>query len=237
MNLKRKESQASLAQEVYLKLKNQIISLRFIPGESLLEENLRVDFQVSRTPVRMALCKLEQDGLVTHRPGYGYSVRDIRLHHVQHLFQIREFLEVPSAKLACQNATEEEFKDFTLFVENLDEVINQKNLELSIKMGVDFHYRIAVMGKNEILYDIIRGLNEKISMVGRIALQSEINMKQSQAEHKAIMEAIIRRDSEKAAELVKNHVSQSSKRYMHLLQSKMDILSVVPNMPMSQKER
>jgi DNA-binding GntR family transcriptional regulator len=237
MKPKNKESQASLAQEVYLKLKDQIISLNFIPGENLLEENLRVEFKVSRTPVRMALCKLEQEGLVSHRPGYGYSVRDIRLHHVPSLFQIRKFLEVPSAQLACQNATEEELKDFQLFVNELDEAIKRREFEQSIKMGVEFHYRIAVMSKNEILCDLVQGLNEKISMLARIILQSENHMEQSQIEHRAITESIIKRDVEKARELAKQHISQSSKRFMQLLQTKTDLLSITPNLRMSRKER
>ncbi len=232
-----KESQATLAQDVYLKLKDQIISLVFVPGQNLLEENLRTEFEVSRTPVRMALCKLEQEGLVSHRPGYGYFVRDIRLHHVQSLFQVREFLEVPAAQLACQHASSEELKEFQLFVNGLDQAIHRREFEPSIKLGIEFHHRIAVMSKNEILCDLVRSLNEKISMLARIIFQLENHMEQSQTEHRAIMKSIIKRDAEKAGTLAKEHVSQSSKRFMVLLQSKMDLLSVTPVLPLSRKGR
>lgn len=225
---KGKESPTSLFQKVYYNIKDQIVTLKLLPGQNLLEDTLRSEFNVSRTPVRMALCKLEQEGFVSHRPNYGYFVRDMRLNHIQSLFQLREFLEVPAVRLACQHATEEELNNFQNFVKEIDDEINSKNFEAAIKMGVEFHHRIAIMSKNEILCDLIRGLNEKISMVARMILQSEQHMIQSHAEHKNILKFMSKRDAEKAADLMQEHVCESSKRFMQILKSKMELLTVAP---------
>ena len=229
MNSKNNESKLSVDQRVYLNIKDKIMSTQFHPGENLHEDSLRTEFKVSRTPVRMALCRLEQEGLVSHKSRLGYFVRNIRLSDIQSLFQVREYLEVPSVQLACKNATEEELRNFKSFVNEYDKVLSKKDIEVSISMGVDFHYRIAIMSKNEILCDFVKKLNEKISIVARIIYQSENHMEKSQTEHNEIMDAIVERDEEKAKELAKEHIRQSSKRFMLSLQSNMEFLTVTPN--------
>lgn len=72
-NKKIRSSQASLARDAYDELKSRILRITYPPGENLLEERLRAELKVSRTPIRMALSKLEQEGLVCHRPGRGTS--------------------------------------------------------------------------------------------------------------------------------------------------------------------
>jgi len=221
-----KPSQESLAASTYHQLKNRILRLIYPPGENLLEEQLRVQLKVSRTPIRMALSKLEQEGLVMHRPGRGYYIRGIRLDEVRSLFQMREFLEVPATRLATKNATDPELESFRRFVRKIDDSIAAKSYDTYLDLAVDFHYRIALLTKNEILCETVRGLNEKLMMVSRILLKSESKMASSHVEHNQILEQMLKRDAEKAARLAQQHVNGSAKRQLQLLQSKAELLTI-----------
>jgi DNA-binding GntR family transcriptional regulator len=221
-----RSSQATLAGSVYDELKIRIIRLLYPPGENLLEERLRVELKVSRTPIRMALSKLEQEGLVLHRPGRGYFIREIRLDEVQSLFQVRELLEVPATKLATENASDRELEEFKAFVQKMDKSIAARDYDTYLDQAVGFHYRIALLTKNDILCDMVRGLNEKLSMVSRILLKSESKLVRSHVEHKDILERMLKRDADGAARIARQHVSDSSQRQLQLLQSRAELLTI-----------
>jgi DNA-binding GntR family transcriptional regulator len=219
-------SQASLASNAYDELKSRILRLIYAPGENLLEERLQDELKVSRTPIRMALSKLEQEGLVLHRPGRGHFIRDIRLDEIQSLYQVREFLEVPATKCATENASDRELKELQEFVHTMDASIVKHNYDIYLDQAVDFHYRIALMTKNDFLCEMVRGLNEKLSMVSRILLKSEIKLVRSHVEHNHILTKMMKRDGESAARLAKQHVIESSQRQLQLLQSKAELLTI-----------
>jgi DNA-binding GntR family transcriptional regulator len=221
-----KPSHASLAASTYNQLKSRILRLIYPPGENLLEEHLRAQLNVSRTPIRMALSKLEQEGLVLHRPGRGYFICDIRLDEVRSLFQMREFLEAPATKLATEKATDLELEKFHAFVKKIDSSIATKNYDTYLDQAVEFHYRIALMTKNEILCETVRRLNEKLMMVSRVLLKSESKMARSHVEHNDITGRMMKRDSEGAARLARQHVSDSAERQLQLLQSKAELLTI-----------
>jgi DNA-binding GntR family transcriptional regulator len=222
----KKSSQASLAGTTYDEIKSRILRLIYPPGENLLEDKLRMQLKVSRTPIRMALSKLEQEGLVLHRPGRGYFIRDIRLDEVRSLFQMREFLEVPATRLATERASDRELGEFQTFVKRMDSSISAKQYDLYLDQAVEFHYRIALMTGNDILCETIKRLNEKLMMVSRILLKSESKIVRSYVEHKDITSRMLERDVEGAAALAKQHIKESAERQLQLLQSKTELLTI-----------
>ena len=216
----------SLANSAYHELKKRILTLLYPPGENLLEECLRKELKVSRTPIRMALSKLEQEGLVLHRPGRGYFIRDIRLDEIRSIFQVREFLEVPATKYATETASDEEINEFRDFVRKMDKSIKARNYDSYLDSAVEFHYRIALMTKNDILCEMVRSLNEKITIVSRILLKSESQLIRSQIEHGDILERMVKRDADGAARVARQHISDSFKRHFQLLQSRTELLTI-----------
>jgi DNA-binding GntR family transcriptional regulator len=222
----KKSSQASLAGTTYDEIKSRILRLIYPPGENLLEDKLRTQLKVSRTPIRMALSKLEQEGLVLHRPGHGYFIRDIRLDEVRSLFQMREFLVVPATRLATESASDRELGEFQAFVKRMDSSISAKRYDLYLDQAVEFHYRIALMTGNDILCETIKRLNEKLMMVSRILLKSESKIVRSYVEHKDITSKMLERDIEGAAALAKQHIKESAERQLQLLQSKTELLTI-----------
>jgi DNA-binding GntR family transcriptional regulator len=225
-NRKTSSSHISISRSAYDELKSRILRLLYPPGENILEERLRIELKVSRTPIRMALSKLEQEGLVLHRPGRGYFIRGIRLDEVRSLFQVREFLEVPATKYATENASDEEMSEFQAFVQKIDESVSKHNYDTYLDQAVEFHFRIALMTKNDILCEMVKGLNEKLSIVSRILLKSESKMVRSHVEHNHILERMVKRDADGAARVARKHVNDSFARQFQLLQSKAELLTI-----------
>ncbi len=224
----RGKRQANLVLQAYEGLKKAIMCMRYLPGENLLEEQLQKSLNVSRTPIRIALSKLEQEGLVCHRPGRGYLVREIRLKDVRDLFQVREYVEVPATRLAAEEATCEELRELQDFWATTNEALERGDLEGYLTGAVEFHYRIAVMSRNDVLCDLVKRLNERLSMVSRILLRSERRLARSHQEHKAILDRLAQRDPDAAADAARHHVIESREEFLDLLRSKTELLAVCP---------
>lgn len=139
---------------------------------------------------------------------------------------MREFLEVPATKCATDNASDKELKELQEFVRKMDESIAKRNYDIYLDQAVDFHYRIALMTKNDFLCEMVRGLNEKLSMVSRILLKSESKLFRSHFEHNHILELMVKRDGDGAARVARQHVIDSSQRQLQLLQSKAELLTI-----------
>ncbi len=91
----------------YDRLRAAILSLEFVPGERLSERGLESVLGASRTPIRAALMRLENEGL-TQRAGRGWQVSPIDLAEVRAVMEYREALEVAAVTLAVERATDEE---------------------------------------------------------------------------------------------------------------------------------
>ncbi len=222
----RSPSSSPLSRNAYAELKQRILRLFYPPGENLLEEDLQKDLNVSRTPIRMALSRLEQEGLVLHRPGRGYFICDLRLDEIRSLYQVRGFLEGPATALATQTATKEELKDFCALIRKMDAALKREDFENYLDLAVEFHYRIALMTQNEILCGMVKTLNEKLLIVSRILLRSEKKLIQSHVEHHRIADLMLRRDAAAAGRLARKHVLKSAERQFQLLKSKAELLAV-----------
>ena len=101
---------------VYEEIKNHILSGYYRPGQRLIETNLAEELNVSRTPIRDALNRLEAEGLITSSPTRGLTVTKLSKDDIKDLYQARAVLEGLAAKLAALMATEEELRDFSAFI-------------------------------------------------------------------------------------------------------------------------
>jgi DNA-binding GntR family transcriptional regulator len=106
--LSKNEPRGSLRETTYAQLKDLILTGQLRPSERLSENTLAKRFGVSRTPLREALMKLEEEGLVVGQRNLGYTVSDLDITAFCNLLVVREALDVCAARLACAKATEED---------------------------------------------------------------------------------------------------------------------------------
>ncbi|MGH0053878.1 MAG: GntR family transcriptional regulator, partial [Sphaerochaetaceae bacterium] len=103
--------------QIYQDIRNKILKNEYIPGNKLSENALSIEYNCSRTPVREAIKRLEQDGFVTVLPQSGSYVKELTIKDYQYIAEVRTYLESLAFRINCENAI-----DVTPFSSILDEM-------------------------------------------------------------------------------------------------------------------
>lgn len=198
---------------VFEHLREAIVEGRLKPGQRLMEVQLAEQLGVSRTPVREAIRKLELEDLVVMIPRKGAYVANMSLKDIIDLLEIRASLEGLAAYLAAERITDEDIKKLELISEELEESINELDIESLLKKDVEFHECIFKCTNNKKLHQLINSLWEQVYRF-RVTYVSDydstINIIE---EHKMILDAIKRRDSELAKQYAMKHI-QTAENFM-----------------------
>ncbi|MFS8534321.1 MAG: GntR family transcriptional regulator [Limnochordales bacterium] len=206
-----------LRELVFEAIREAIISGHLKPGERLMEIQLAEELGVSRTPVREAIRKLEQEGLVVMVPRKGAYVADISMKDIAEVFEIRGALEGLAAELAAERATEEELERLERLLVAIGECIERQDVDGMIEKDTEFHDLLFSASHNERLVQILSLLREQIQRFRSRTLARVERMKVALEEHKAIVEALGRRDSELARSLAEAHIESARSSLMKLI--------------------
>jgi len=194
----------------YAFLKEKIINLSIKPGHRIRAQEIAKKIKASRTPVREALSRLEQEGLVIRDGGWGYLVRPITLKEISDLFRLRESLEVQAALEALPNLDEETIAEMEALLQSGASLLERENLEDFRAANREFHLMIAAASGNDLLYRILRMLDDRIRVVGALHLdRRKDRAKEVLAENAAILRALRQGDPAHVTEVVLAHVHNS----------------------------
>lgn len=202
----------SLADQVFEQIENDILSEVYKKGDILTEGRLSAALGVSRTPIREALRRLEQEHLI-EESGKGAVVIGISEEDLEDIFLIRSKLEGIVCKLAASKHSADDLQKLKEAVDLQEYYVSKGDADGIRLMDNKFHdilYRIS--GKN-VFYEILVSLHKKIQKYRRAAVTNKSRAAASLAEHKAIYEAIANNDAEKAYELSLQHVENA---YNHI---------------------
>lgn len=216
------------SQRVYSLLKQEILGCFRASGESLVEHELSTAYGVSKTPVREALGKLSQEGLVNLISRKGWVVAPVTLDDIQHGYHLRMILEPEAARLAAksigQNSIDQLRQSIAIYAEQHNLPLNQTaalnhspvilnettRYHLTIlDSNVWFHTTIAQASGNTWLTSIIVQIVQKLQRA--ILNDPEIDLPQ---EHTRIVDALEARDGERACQMMRAHVNSGFHRVM-----------------------
>ena len=154
----------SAADVVYQKIKDEIVMARLEPGALVDEISLAGRFRVSRTPIREALRRLEQDGLVTTIPRRGTLVRRPTLQDIVEIDQIRALLEPAAARLAAGRVNADALEQIASELQSLQE---SPQIDLAKFLEVDWrlHELVLTSSGNTHIRDIVNSLHDRLSAV------------------------------------------------------------------------
>lgn len=203
----------SLADQVFEQLETDILSGKYSRGQILTEGKLSAELGVSRTPVREALRKLEQEHIIEDS-GKGSVVIGITEKDLADIFLIREQLECLAASLATQNATAEQLNELKEALELQEFYLEKQNAEQIKYMDNMFHKTLYKLSGSMTFYDILIPLHKKVQKYRRASLESKSRAEASVKEHRKIYEAIISGNSELASQFAKEHVNNA---YNHII--------------------
>ena len=204
----------SLADQVFEHLESDILSGKYVKGENLTESKLCLELGVSRTPIREALRRLEQEHLIEEAPK-GMVVVGISDKDLADIFEIRAALEGKAAFLAAQNYTEEQINIVSEALEFQEFYLGKNDPDRIKSMDSRFHETIYKMSGSTIFYDVLMPLHKKILKYRKASVTDTSRAVASVAEHRAIYEALLARDGELASRLVSEHLENA---YTHISQ-------------------
>jgi DNA-binding GntR family transcriptional regulator len=179
------------------------------PRERLMEIQLADDLGVSRTPVREALRKLEQEGFIVMVPRKGAYVSDLSMKDVADVFEIRAALDGLAGGLAAERITDEELELMERMLVEKGEAINHNDIDKLVEADTKFHEAMYMASRNERLSNIISNLREQIQRFRLTSLSVPGRREDSLKEHRELLEAIQARDVQLARQLAQEHIENA----------------------------
>jgi len=192
------------ADAVYRALRHGIVHGALAPGERLRSDALATELNVSRTPVREALRKLEAEGLVAHA-GSRLVVRAFTEQDLTELFYVREALEGMAARLAAENATPAEIDAIRELLEDMDAVRQRKDVGVFRRLTAEFHQLVCRASHNDRLLQLSQSLLDHVRQFPTSTLYREGRLAEALNEHRKLLAAIEARDGESAERLAREH--------------------------------
>ena len=203
----------SLADQVFDHLENDILSGKYQRGEILTESKLSAELGVSRTPIREALRRLEQEHIIEEL-GKGSVVIGITEKDLEDIFMIRKSLECQVAALAAKNRTEEQLKQLREALEFQEFYLNKNDPDQIKLMDSRFHETLYKLSGSTAFYDTLVPLHKKIQKYRRASVTNSSRAEASVAEHRKIYEAIESQNTALAAKYASEHVENAYKHIM-----------------------
>jgi DNA-binding GntR family transcriptional regulator len=207
----------SRVQRVREQLEDDIVNGRLLPGEQVQVEQLVARFGVSRTPVREALQQLEASGLVEVQPKRGTYVSRLGMPELIQMFEVMAELEAFCARLAARRAHEADLREIEAALAQCEAEAASGNVNAYYYANEHFHQLIYHACGNPFLVQQTLGLKNRLKPYRRLQLQMRNRIAQSLDEHRQVVAALRRGDSEAAAEAARAHVLVQGQRFTDLM--------------------
>lgn len=199
----------SLADQVFEKLEDDIIHGKYVRGDILTEMKLVEKLGVSRTPIREALRRLEQEHLIAET-GKGSVVLGLTEEDALDIMQIRTYIEGLASFYATENITEEGKEKLRHNLDLQEFYLSKRDAEHLRQMDDEFHDTISMLSRHLVIYYTLQPLHRKTRRFRRTAMEDQERMKQVVQEHREIFEAICAGDKDLAAQKTTEHVQNAT---------------------------
>ena len=203
-----------LKDRAYSELKDLILEEVFPPGAFLSERQLTVRLDMSKTPIRSALERLESEGFVTVSPQQGIVVRELSVHEIVDLFDVRIALETFVVRRLAGRLVPEQMARVRENLGAQAACMEAGDVVRCTVLDTDFHLMLCeFLGNREVVQTMWR-LRDKLYRVGlRVSRQAVGRLQTSYEEHRGIAEAVIEGEGERAATRVEAHL-EYGKRFL-----------------------
>jgi DNA-binding GntR family transcriptional regulator len=196
----------SLKDKAYTAIKDAILSVKLKPGTPLVETQLAEELGISKTPVRAALEELEREGFVTRILFKGTYVTEVTVKDLVEIFQLRAVLEGLAARIATPLFSPRELDRIAHKLTAAETALAQGDLALCSELGKSLHDVIIDKADSQRLTLIIRNLDDHVQRFRAISDQISGRLNKSVKEHRRILDALRRRDSDAAAQAMRDHL-------------------------------
>lgn len=196
----------SLGQEVTRMLKRMIIDGELEPGQRLVEDRLAAELGISRTPLREALHRLEQEGLLQKRSAGGYVLRPFDAEEVEEAVQVRALLEARVAALAARRAGPDQVEALRANLTGFREAAARGDVVRLAELNTEFHLLLRAAGGSLLLARLLDEIEGVVERIIRALVPLREAGEWSDEDHARIVAAVVAGDAEGAAEAMRVHV-------------------------------
>lgn len=189
---------------VYDHLRRAVLDGDFLPGERLGEAELGQRLGVSRTPVREAVMRLTQEGLLVAEANKGVRVRQVSAEEARATYVVREELDGLAAALAAANHTAEDARHLEEALARLG-AARTEDYRVQTRLDLAFHAAVTAAAHNLPLAELARGLEQRVALIKHQTRTYNAHP-DTAAGHAAILAAVLSRDAEAAREAARRHV-------------------------------
>lgn len=231
-----KDRPDNLVERIYQQLKNDIFEFRLLPGDRFSEGAVAQRMEVSRTPVRQALYRLEREGYLEVYFRSGWQVRPFDFNYFEELYDVRIVLELAAVGRLCQHEAQShpllESLKATWLVAESDRLDDSKTVSA---LDERFHCALVEATGNGEMARLHHEITEKIRIIRRLDFTQEPRIAATYEEHGRILSAILQRRTDNAQQLLKAHIEVSKKEVrkitlhmLHVARQRAQLKSVNP---------
>lgn len=193
----------ALYQEVAELLRQRIFARQLEPGSWIDEMKLAEEYGISRTPLREALKVLAAEGLVTMKVRRGAYVTEVSEQDLAEVYHLLSLLESDAAGVVARRASDADLKELQRLHKELEAA--QGNREKFFALNERFHMRLLELAGNRWRNQMVADLRKVMKLNRHNSLLKSGRLEESLAEHRAVMEALLRRDAQATMERMQDH--------------------------------
>ena len=201
---------ANSVERAYEALRSMTVRFELKPGARLNEVEIARRLDMSRAPLREAMNRLVTEGLLTVVPNQGFSCRKLSASEIASLYEVRADLEAAGARAAALRAKRGELEELDTYWSKVAAAQDTTPIETLVARDEEFHLRLAALSGNRERVRLLENINARIHFVRRINLETPERLKESFAEHAAILERLLEGDGDGAAEVIRSHLALSA---------------------------
>ena len=212
-------SRTALSSQVYEILKRQIITCQLNPGKRLIEKGICESLSISRTPLREALNRLDQEGLVKMTPFRGYAVTMLMSEDVRDLCELRCILETEAAGLAAERASPEECDRLQRVADIVYVPGDRKTYQQYLASNMAFHLALAGCTHNRRLEAAVVSMLDQIQRPLYLGLDVGLDPRTATTEHLELVQAVRMRAPRRARMLAQQQIRSAEARIVKALRA------------------
>lgn len=208
----------NLAEQVYNALRQDIIGGQLTPGQTVVIEHLAAQLGVSPTPVREALARLLQKGLITQVTNGKLHVIELTEQYVREVFLVRGALEGLAAELACEHITDAQLATLRQMMDDTTAALEQGDYRVYSQTDAKLHQLIKEIANNTVLNNQLEAIESHIEFIrGYSQRHAGWHVSMSHQEHLRLLQALVSRDPQASRVGMEQHIRGASERIIRLL--------------------
>jgi len=196
-------SPRALYEEVAERLRHRIFQRELEPGSWIDETRIADELGISRTPLREALKVLAAEGLVTMKVRRGAYVTEVSEKDLSDIYHLLSLLESDAAGEVAAKATDVQLRELQALHKELEAAM--RNRDRFFQLNERFHLRLLEMADNRWRSQMVGDLRKVMKLNRHNSLLKSGRIEESLTEHRAIMEALLKRDAPQAAGVMRHH--------------------------------